>query len=59
MDQNNDGKLTAEELSERMKPRFDDMDTDHDGAVDPKEFTSFTAQFRPRGGGAGPAGGGN
>ncbi len=48
MDQNHDGKLSADELSERMRPRFDDMDTDHSGAIDQKEFTAFASQFRPR-----------
>lgn len=49
MDQNSDGKLTVDEISERMKPAFDAMDTDHDGAVDQKEFLAAASQFRPRG----------
>lgn len=53
MDQNHDGKLTAEELHERMRPQFDDMDTDHNGSVDQQEFTTFASKFRPRGGGSG------
>ncbi len=58
MDQNHDGKLTAEELNERMRPRFNDMDTDHNGAIDQTEFTTAAAAFRGRGGnGGGPRGG--
>lgn len=46
MDMNGDSRLSVEEVSEKMKPRFSDMDTDHNGAVDQQEFISFAARFR-------------
>jgi HlyD family secretion protein len=57
MDQNQDGKLTAEELNERMRPRFNDMDTDHNGSIDQSEFATAAAAFRGRGGNGGGRGG--
>ena len=57
MDQNQDGKLTADEMSERMRPNFDAIDSNKDGGVDQQEFTTFSSQFRQRGGGGAPVGG--
>jgi HlyD family secretion protein len=54
MDQNQDGKLTVDELNERMRPQFENMDTDHNGSIDQQEFTTFASQFRQRGGGGSP-----
>jgi HlyD family secretion protein len=61
LDANSDGKLTVDELPERMQPRFDSIDTNTDGAVDAKEFATFRAEMKKRmeangGGGGGPPG---
>ncbi|MFO0919701.1 MAG: HlyD family efflux transporter periplasmic adaptor subunit [Planctomycetaceae bacterium] len=56
MDQNHDGKLAVEELSEPMRPRFNDLDTDHNGSLDQSEFTTAMAAFRGRGGNGGGRG---
>lgn len=52
-DANGDGKLTADEWSERMKERAPGMDTDGDGAVSLDEYKTAMANFTP--GGAGGA----
>lgn len=54
-DADGDGKLTGEEISERMRGRLDDIDTDKDGSVTKEEFLAGMSQFRGRGG---PGGGG-
>ncbi len=65
MDQNHDGKLTVDEVSdERMKSRFDMLDADHNGSVDQQEFVAAMSRFArrgggPPGGGSGAPGGGN
>jgi uncharacterized membrane protein len=66
MDANRDGKLTADEMPERMRDRFDSMDTNGDKSVDPGEYTqamqAFMKMMRQSGGppgGGGPTGGGS
>lgn len=38
LDQNNDGKLSKDELPERLRTNFERMDANRDGAVTPEEF---------------------
>ncbi len=45
-DKNGDGKLTKEELPEMMRGRFDEMDTNHDGAIDRAELAGSVARMR-------------
>lgn len=54
-DKNGDGKLSEDELSERMRPRFAEIDKNGDKFIDQAEFAAA-----PRGGGpgGGPPGGG-
>lgn len=55
MDANGDGKLSADEIPERMKDRMDAMDTDGDGEISKEEMDEMIKKFRggqrPRGGG--------
>ncbi len=55
MDKNGDGKLSGDEIDERMQSRVPEMDKDKDGAISKEEFLS--APRRGPGGG-GPGGGG-
>lgn len=55
MDQNGDGKLSADELPEQMRERMAAADTNGDGFYDAAELT---AAFAAGGGGGGPRGGG-
>jgi polyisoprenoid-binding protein YceI len=59
-DANGDGKLTGDEISERMKQNLAETDTDGNGEVSQEEFMTRMEQFRNRGpgGGAGGPGGG-
>ena len=52
MDKNSDGKLTLDEIDERMKDRFPTMDQDSNGSVSQAEFLGAP---RPSRGGAGGA----
>lgn len=52
LDVNQDGKLSADEVSERMRPRFDNIDTDHNGSLDQQEFVAAINRRRQAGGGA-------
>jgi polyisoprenoid-binding protein YceI len=45
-DANNDGKLTGEEISERMRGNLDAMDADGDGAITLEEFQARWGQRR-------------
>lgn len=60
-DKNKDGKLTKDELPERMQPMFDRIDTNKDKEVDKTELTKMSEQFnsrnRLRGGDRGNRGG--
>ena len=60
-DKNKDGKLTKDELPERMQPMFDRIDTNKDKEVDKAELTKMAEQFnsrnRSRGGDRGNRGG--
>lgn len=51
-----DGKLTGDEINERMQPRLAEIDTDGDKAVSKDEFLADFAKRRAQGGG-GPGGG--
>lgn len=53
-DEDNNGKLEGEEISERMQGRLEQIDTDKDGAVSKEEFL---AGMRNRGGAGGRRGG--
>ena len=60
-DKNKDGKITKDELPERMQRMFDNIDTNKDKALDKAELTKtaeqFNARFRSRGGDRGDRGG--
>lgn len=43
-DANNDGRIEKDEVSERMLPFFDRVDTDGDGAIDEKELQAMAGQ---------------
>ena len=62
-DKNKDGKLTKDELPERMQRMFDNIDTNKDKELDKAELTKmseqFNARFRSRGGDRGDRGGRN
>ena len=57
-DADGDGKLTGDEISERMRENIDQIDTDQDGSVTLEEFQAGIPQvFSRRGaGGDGPGG---
>lgn len=58
IDANSDGKLTADELPDRMKDRFTTMDANSDQSVDLAEWQKASATFRAaRAGGPEGAGG--
>jgi hypothetical protein len=60
-DADGDGKLSGDEISERMRGNLEEIDTDKDGAVALEEFQTFMSQMRARGGmggGRGMGGGG-
>lgn len=44
-DANGDGKLSAEEAPDRMKPRFDMMDRNSDGLIDEAELKAMLSRF--------------
>ncbi|QGJ69470.1 Hypothetical protein PBC10988_11520 [Planctomycetales bacterium 10988] len=56
-DTNGDKKLTREEAPERMRERFDEVDTNSDGFVDEAEVQQMFQNFRGPGGGQGGPGG--
>jgi multidrug resistance efflux pump len=59
MDKNSDGKLTVEELPERMQEYFSNIDSNGDGSIDQKELTEMRNRMRAAGaGGPGGPGGG-
>lgn len=47
-DKNKDGKLTKEELPERMQGLFDRIDTNKDKEIDKAELTKMSEQFNSR-----------
>lgn len=55
-DADGDGKLTGDEISERMREGLAATDTDGDGAVSKEEFLARMSQFAGRGGRGGPGG---
>jgi hypothetical protein len=55
-DADGDGKLTGDEISERMREGLEATDTDGDGAVSKDEFVARMSQVRGRGGRGGPGG---
>lgn len=57
-DADGDGKLTGDEISERMRGRLEEIDTDGDGAVTLEEFQASMSRFRQGGPGGGPGGAG-
>ena len=60
-DKNQDGKLSKDEVDERMLPMFDRLDANSDGAIDKSEIEAAAARMGgSRGGRGGPGGpGGN
>jgi Ca2+-binding EF-hand superfamily protein len=57
MDANGDGKLSADELPERMKPMLERSDANRDGALDRGELQAMAAQRLQQPGQGGPEGG--
>jgi hypothetical protein len=53
-DQNGDGKFSKDELPPRLQERFDTLDTNKDGFINPRELP---AAQRPGGDRSGPADG--
>ena len=56
-DANEDGKLTGDEISERLAERLDTVDTDGNGEVSKEEFTTSLKAMMERRGGQGGGGG--
>jgi Ca2+-binding EF-hand superfamily protein len=52
-DTNKDGKLSKEEVGERMKENFDKIDANSDGFLDEAEITKMLNQFGSNRPGAG------
>ncbi len=48
-DADGDGRLTVEEMPERMRRRFQHMDSNGDGALDEDEIRAAAARMRGRG----------
>ena len=46
-DTNKDGKLSREELPEKLRPNFDKVDTNHDGFITRDEHQAFISSRRP------------
>ena len=46
-DANKDGKLSREELPEKLRPNFDKVDTNHDGFITRDEHQAFISSRRP------------
>jgi collagen type III alpha len=64
MDSDGDGKISKDEVPERMRPMFDSMDSNGDGFIDSEEIKALQKKFggggrRPGGGGPGGPGGGS
>jgi hypothetical protein len=55
-DADGDGKLTGEEISDRMRENLEAIDTDSDGSVSKEELLARMSQFGGRGGQGGPGG---
>ena len=47
-DADGDGKLSREELPERMQQRFDRMDSDGDGFIDQNDIETMMQRFQDR-----------
>ena len=58
-DKDKDGKLTGDEIPERMRRFVDNMDTDKDGSITIEEMKAAVAAMGQRGGGRGGRGGDN
>ncbi|MFV2069652.1 MAG: EF-hand domain-containing protein [Pirellulales bacterium] len=58
LDSNGDGKITKEEMPERMQVMFSRMDANGDGALDKAELQAMAGRFGGRGGAGGGAHGG-
>lgn len=56
-DADGDGKLSGDEMSERMLENLEAIDTDGDGAVSKEELLARMSQFGGRGGRGGPGAG--
>ncbi|MEM8883136.1 MAG: hypothetical protein AAGD14_03615 [Planctomycetota bacterium] len=55
-DTDGDGKISIDEMPDRMAERFESMDTNGDGVVDEAEFAELMKQMRGRRGGGGRRG---
>ena len=55
-DADNNGKLEGEEISQRMRERMTNADTDNDGAISKEEFMNSPGGPRGQGGPGGPGG---
>ncbi|MDP7302031.1 MAG: hypothetical protein QGG09_02960, partial [Pirellulaceae bacterium] len=58
LDSNSDGKVTMDELPERLRSRLTGADTNSDGTLSAAELTAAFAKMQAAGGGGGPGGGG-
>ncbi len=56
-DADGDGKLTGDEISDRMRENLEEIDTDGDGAVSKEELLARMSQRQGRRGGGGERGG--
>ena len=55
-DENGDGKISKDELPERMQGLMERGDADGDGALDKDELAKIAASFQGQGQGRGPGG---
>ncbi len=53
-DANKDGKLSRDEIPERLRERFDAIDANKDGSITPEEQRAYLAGQRPAAPGGGP-----
>ena len=53
LDKDGDGKISKDEAPDRMKDRFDSMDSNGDGFIDKAEQAALIRRFQQGGGGAG------